>query len=278
MGVTRLVAPGPLVAMQTPTRPVAWAYPVAAWPAPCSCRTRMCRSRFESKMGSYAGRIAPPGMPKTTSTSSSSRARTSHLAPVAGSGVTTCLSNLGWSSVSSGGLHQQPLQQKTPRAMHGGASARQRPGPSDHALRNYYDGSLHAATVANRSKHCQAERETAVSGLETGGDAVHVAEHAKGAGAPGGGGPPGDHGRRVEQPPRDGASGPAHLVGRGSGRGESGHLGEARILHESAQGGDDRPGVLRSDVREEGARRVADHRVARVERRTHRRVAGRLVV
>jgi len=37
-------------------------------------------------------------------------------------------------------------------------SARQRPGPSDHALRNYYDESLHAATVANRSKHCQVER------------------------------------------------------------------------------------------------------------------------
>ena len=35
--------PGPEVAMQTPTLPVAWAYPVAAWPAPCSCRTRMCR-------------------------------------------------------------------------------------------------------------------------------------------------------------------------------------------------------------------------------------------
>ncbi len=36
IGVTRLVAPGPEVAMQTPTLPVACAYPVAAWPAPCS--------------------------------------------------------------------------------------------------------------------------------------------------------------------------------------------------------------------------------------------------
>lgn len=35
-GVTRFVAPGPDVAMQTPTLPVAWAYPVAACPAPCS--------------------------------------------------------------------------------------------------------------------------------------------------------------------------------------------------------------------------------------------------
>src|SRR3954447_2152104 len=127
----------------------------------------MCRSRFESKMGSYAGRIAPPGMAKTTSTSSVSRARTSDLAPVAGSTVTTCLSILGWSTVSSGALHQQPLQQKTPRAMHGGVSARQRPGPSDHALRNYYDESLHADTVANRSKHCQVEQRHTVSKAET---------------------------------------------------------------------------------------------------------------
>ena len=36
IGVTRFVAPGPEVAMQTPTLPVACAYPVAAWPAPCS--------------------------------------------------------------------------------------------------------------------------------------------------------------------------------------------------------------------------------------------------
>ena len=35
-GVTKFVAPGPEVAMQTPTRPVACAYPVAACPAPCS--------------------------------------------------------------------------------------------------------------------------------------------------------------------------------------------------------------------------------------------------
>src|SRR4051794_12025403 len=62
-GVTRVVAPGPEVAMQTPTRPVAAAYPCAACPAPCSCRTRMCRIE-ESIRGSYAGRMAPPGLPK----------------------------------------------------------------------------------------------------------------------------------------------------------------------------------------------------------------------
>jgi hypothetical protein len=38
--VTRLVAAGPEVTMQTPTRPVACAYPSAMWIAPCSCRTR----------------------------------------------------------------------------------------------------------------------------------------------------------------------------------------------------------------------------------------------
>ena len=51
IGVTRLVAPGPEVAMQTPTRPVAAAYPCAAWPAPCSWRTRMWRME-ESISGS----------------------------------------------------------------------------------------------------------------------------------------------------------------------------------------------------------------------------------
>ena len=88
IGVTRLVAPGPDVAMQTPTLPVAWAYPVAAWPAPCSWRTRMCRT-LESKIGSYAGRIAPPGMPNMTSTPSDSSERTRDCAPVTDSDLTT---------------------------------------------------------------------------------------------------------------------------------------------------------------------------------------------
>ena len=51
-GVTRLVAPGPDVAMHTPTLPVACAYPLAAWPAPCSWRTNTWRSFCESKSGS----------------------------------------------------------------------------------------------------------------------------------------------------------------------------------------------------------------------------------
>ena len=82
MGVTRFVAPGPLVAMQTPTLPVATAYPSAAWPAPCSWRTRMWRILVESSSGSYAGRIAPPGIPKTVSTPAHSSERIRLCAPV----------------------------------------------------------------------------------------------------------------------------------------------------------------------------------------------------
>ena len=85
--VTRFVAPGPDVTMQTPTRPVASAYPSAACPAPCSWRTRICRS-LAWKIGSYVGRIAPPGMPKTTSTPSSSSARMIDRAPVDFSRIT----------------------------------------------------------------------------------------------------------------------------------------------------------------------------------------------
>ena len=52
IGVTRFVAPGPDVAMQTPTLPDACAYPVAACPAPCSWRTRTCLTFVESNNGS----------------------------------------------------------------------------------------------------------------------------------------------------------------------------------------------------------------------------------
>src|SRR3954463_11887102 len=60
IGVTRLVAPGPEVAMQTPTFPVADAYPSAAWPAPCSWRTRMWRTFSEASIGAEARGGAPP--------------------------------------------------------------------------------------------------------------------------------------------------------------------------------------------------------------------------
>jgi hypothetical protein len=43
MPVTRLVAPGPEVARQTPTWPLRRAYPSAARAAACSCRTRILR-------------------------------------------------------------------------------------------------------------------------------------------------------------------------------------------------------------------------------------------
>src|SRR3954469_26046213 len=42
----------------------------------------MCRTFSESSSGSYAGRMAPPGMPKTTSTPTCSRDRTRLCAPV----------------------------------------------------------------------------------------------------------------------------------------------------------------------------------------------------
>src|SRR5664279_2270718 len=42
----------------------------------------MCRTLVESSNGSYAGRIAPPGMPKTVSTPMASRAITRLWAPV----------------------------------------------------------------------------------------------------------------------------------------------------------------------------------------------------
>ena len=67
--------------MQTPTLPVAAAYPCAAWPAPCSWRTRMCRI-VESMRGSYAGRIAPPGMPKMFSAPAASSDLIRLCAPV----------------------------------------------------------------------------------------------------------------------------------------------------------------------------------------------------
>ena len=61
IGVTRLVAPGPEVAMQTPTLPVACAYPVAACPAPCSWRTRMCRTLSSRRAGRRPAGSRRPG-------------------------------------------------------------------------------------------------------------------------------------------------------------------------------------------------------------------------
>src|SRR5436190_5210240 len=108
----------------------------------------MCRNRRESNSGSYAGRIAPPGMPKTTSTSSSSSERTSDWAPVAGSAVTMPFLGRG-----DGAGKKKPLVRSTEGRARGGVSR------SDRALRDYYDESLHAATVANNTSRCQAEAQ-----------------------------------------------------------------------------------------------------------------------
>src|SRR5580693_4465217 len=72
MPVIRFVAPGPLVAIATPTLPVTRANPSAANTAPCSCRVRMCRTPLPSS-ASYSGMIAPPGYPNTRSTPSARR-------------------------------------------------------------------------------------------------------------------------------------------------------------------------------------------------------------
>ena len=60
MPVTMLVAPGPEVAIATPTCPVARANPSAMCVAPCSCRTSTWRMAY-CVIASYAGRMAPPG-------------------------------------------------------------------------------------------------------------------------------------------------------------------------------------------------------------------------
>src|SRR3954470_22727735 len=71
-GVTMFVAPGPLVANTTPTRPLAFASPSAAWPPPASWRTSTWRLPASTN-ASYVGRLAPPGSPNTTSTPSAFR-------------------------------------------------------------------------------------------------------------------------------------------------------------------------------------------------------------
>lgn len=59
--VTRLVAPGPEVAMHTPVRPEALAYPSAAKISPCSWRHRMLRMRGARVSAWWISSDAPPG-------------------------------------------------------------------------------------------------------------------------------------------------------------------------------------------------------------------------
>src|SRR5262245_13826396 len=62
----------------------------------------MCRTD-ESKIGSYAGRIAPPGMPNMTSTPSDSSDRTRDCAPVRVSTV-----RAGWAGAAWAALEWDP--------------------------------------------------------------------------------------------------------------------------------------------------------------------------
>ena len=59
--VTKLVAPGPDVDMQTPTLPVVRAYPWAMNPPPCSCRGRIVRTLSVRVRAWWIGMLAPPG-------------------------------------------------------------------------------------------------------------------------------------------------------------------------------------------------------------------------
>ena len=87
-----------------PTRPDAEAYPSAACPAPCSWRTRMCRSSDASISGSYTGRIAPPGMPKTSVTPSFSSERTTASAPEISGADAVRAGGRGTAGAESGGV------------------------------------------------------------------------------------------------------------------------------------------------------------------------------
>ncbi len=82
MPVTRFVAPGPEVAITTPARPVARAYPSAANTPPCSCRGRIVRIFFERVSAWCIAMLAPPGYAKIVVTPSRSSASTRMSAPV----------------------------------------------------------------------------------------------------------------------------------------------------------------------------------------------------
>src|SRR5439155_7865393 len=77
-----LNAPGPVLVMQTPTRPVVRAYPTAANAAACSWRTTTVRIG-EPLSASHRLSACCPGIPNTISTPCASSAETSRSAPVA---------------------------------------------------------------------------------------------------------------------------------------------------------------------------------------------------
>lgn len=83
--LTRLVAPGPEVAIQTPGTPEALAYPSAAKTPPCSWRGRTLRMILERVRAWWISMEAPPGYAKTSVTPSRSRASTRTSLPFRGS-------------------------------------------------------------------------------------------------------------------------------------------------------------------------------------------------
>ena len=78
---SRLIAPGPSVAEQTPARPVSRPYVSAMNDAACSCRTSTYRID-DRDSASTRWMFSSPGMPKTYSTPSFSRLRTIRSAVV----------------------------------------------------------------------------------------------------------------------------------------------------------------------------------------------------
>src|SRR5689334_21892115 len=119
----------------------------------------MCRTAWESKSGSYAGRIAPPGMPKTTSAPTLSRLRTSDCAPVSASVM---------GGPSGGAGKKEPLVREARRGERDCWT-------SAVALANY-DHDAHVASLPARGAGCQLS-ETHVSDAGT-----HALVHG---GAPG---------------------------------------------------------------------------------------------
>src|SRR5947208_7980308 len=103
----------------------------------------MCRSRVESKRGSYAGRIAPPGMPNTTRAPTSSSARTSAWAPVSCSGSVIVTASFRVSALLV------VRHQKTPRA-EGTEGSRAGRKLSAGARFDYYEKLGHEGTVPDR--------------------------------------------------------------------------------------------------------------------------------
>src|SRR5690348_219055 len=82
MPVSRLVTPGPSVAVTTAGRCRERANPYAMKAAPCSWRVRTKRICGVSRSTSRSGRFIVPGMPNTWSTPSRRRQSTTACAPV----------------------------------------------------------------------------------------------------------------------------------------------------------------------------------------------------